>query len=1524
LQGLPAGALAVVGMVGRFPGARNVDEFWRNLCAGKEGVSFFTPEELDPVIPAALRTDPAYVRAKGIVDDCDKFDANFFNIPALEAQVMDPQQRIMLELAWSALEDAGHPPALFPGLIGVYAGMNWNRYREVCLAAHPEVIARFGAFNAALANENDFLATRISYKLNLRGPSVTINAACSTSLVAIAQASQALLNRECDLALAGGISISVPVRSGYLAEDGSMLSPDGHCRPFDARASGTTFNDGAGFVVLRRLEDAVSDHDRIYAVVRGFAVNNDGADKVSFTAPSVSGQAEVVRSALEFAGVDPASIGFIEAHGTATPLGDPIEVAALKQVFGTAQPVGARCILGSVKSSVGHLVHAAGVAGFIKAVLAVRHGRIPPTLFFEQPNPRLGLESSPFRVNPQLEDWPGSGHPRRAGVSAFGVGGTNAHVVVEEFTPRAPASASATPRILCLSAKSEEALAQQTTALQSFLRDDSSGLTLDDVAFTLQRGRDKLPHRAAWAVQSLQDARAALISPQRMASGNGAGTRGVAFMFTGQGAQRARMAEALYLESAVFRQHFDRGAELLRARAGWDVRELLFGESRGSDAEIDETRIAQPALFLVEYSLARTLEQEGLTAGVLLGHSIGEFVAATLAGVFRLEDALHAVVVRGEAMQALPRGSMLTVHCREEEAREFLPADVALAAINAPELCVLSGPERSIDGLGVMLAARGLRSKRLRTSHAFHSAMMDPAVAAVRNALAGMTLSPPQRDLVSTVTGRLLTAEEATSPEYWARQLREPVRFAAALDFVAGRGDFTLVEVGPGSTLTTLALQHPCVERWSPIAALPGSGLAPGAVLEALRAVAHCWALGGAVDWPQTWTGLQPRRASLPTYPFARTRYWLEPAASQPRTQEVKEPAESPTVSPGLAQPQANVKERIIRVIEETTGVDVTGTDPGAAFVELGLDSLSLTQVALQLKRRFKVNVSFRQLMEQCRSLDSLAQHLERELRGGGADPASAPPAPAGADPAADEGAASAKYDVRKAFGAIVRIHTGAAGDLTDRQRARLDAFMRQYVSKTQRSKAYTQAHRPHLADPRVVNGFRPLLKEMVYQLVIERSQGSRVWDLDGNEYVDALNGFGMNMLGWQPPFVVEAVRKQLELGYEIGPQHPLAGEVADLICAMTGNERAGLCNTGSEAVMGAVRIARTVTGRAKIAIFSGSYHGIFDEVIVRGTKKLRSFPAAPGIMPNTADNVLVLEYGTDESLAILRDHAAEIAAVLVEPVQSRRPDFQPRAFLHQLRELTERSGSLLILDEIVTGFRCHPGGIQALFDLRADLCTYGKVVGGGFPIGVIAGRRAYMDALDGGGWQYGDDSIPTVGVTYFAGTFVRHPLALAAAKAVLQHLQQSGPELQAELNRSTAEFAADLNAFCQESGAPVAIKSFSSVWKIVFTEDHPLQDLLFAMMRSRGVHILDNFPCFFTTAHSPEDRKFMANAFKASVWELQESDFLPRRKEMPELQFDAAHPPIPGARLGRAPDGQPAWFVPNPDQPGKFLRYQS
>ncbi|MBL8290097.1 MAG: aminotransferase class III-fold pyridoxal phosphate-dependent enzyme, partial [Rubrivivax sp.] len=1270
-------------------------------------------------------------------------------------------------------------------------------------------------------------------------------------------------------------------------------------------------------------------------------------------------------------------------------------------------------------------------------------------------------------VQAESRPWPRGELPRLAGVSSFGVGGTNAHVVLEEAPALAAPPPATGPQLLRLSARTPVALERATAALATHLEAHPQ-TDMADAAHTLAVGRRDFAHRTFVTAATPQEAARLLRSDdgaKARARAVPAAEPGVVFVFPGQGAQYAGMGRALYGWHPAFTEALDACFEALAGHIGFDLRALLFGDDA---APLAQTAVTQPATFCIEYALARTWLASGVEPVAMVGHSVGEFVAAVLGGVMSLADGIRLVARRGALLQALPAGAMLGVRQAAAELEAALVPQVQLAADNGPQACVLAGPAAAIDALVVTLDARGVIARKLQTSHAFHSAMMEPAVAPFRAAVQGVALAAPNRRIVSTVTAQWLGQGEATSPDYWAAHLRRPVRFAPAIRQVLAEVSAPLfLEVGPRATLSALVRQHRA--GGAVPAAIASLADAPERETRSLcDAAGQLWAAGAPIRWSAT-PAHGRRRIVLPAYPFERQRHWVDAAPSNglsaaaaaagaatasPTAPSAASPAAGAVVpalpAPPLhetslslshkrsdesvmtvataAAPEADRRpaliERLRTLLEDVSGADLAGVDPAAAFVEAGLDSLTLTQVALQLKREFGMNITFRQLMEGQRSLATLAAFLDDKLPRDAAAPAAAavvgaaaahasapaaaalptavslpagaaltwpsapgaagepsslvqqviqqqmvlmaqqlallqgrpdamaaPPAaaaaavaspvalpatsslPAAAAPvpapsaaaATDEEAALAhrSYDVKKAFGAIARIHT-AGTEISERQRARLAAFMRRYIQKTERSKAYTVQHRPHLADPRVVNGFRPQIKEIIYQLVIERSKGSHLWDLDGNEYVDALNGFGMSLFGWQPDFVLEAVRKQLDGGYDIGPQHPLAGPVARLVCELTGFERAGLCNTGSEAVMGCMRIARTVTGRSRIAIFAGAYHGIFDEVIVRGTKKLKAVPAAPGIMSSAAENVVVLDYGTPESLQWLKANAGDLAAVLVEPVQSRRPDFQPREFLRDLRALTERAGALLIFDEVVTGFRSHPGGAQALFGIRADLASYGKVIGGGFPIGVIAGKREYMDALDGGHWEYGDESVPTVGVTYFAGTFVRHPLALAAAHAVLEHLKREGPELQTALTRRTAAMVDELNAFCRQAGAPITLKSFASVWKVFFDEDHPLQDLLFAMMRNRGVHILDNFPCFMTTAHTVQDIAVIKTAFKEAVAELQESEFLPRPAVVAAQAFDATRPPVAGARLGRDASGNPAWFVANPEAPGKYIKVEA
>ena len=881
-------AIAVVGLSGRFPGAATVEAFWDNLRRGVESITVFTAEQLAAAgIPPAVSRSEGYVAAAGVLDGIDLFDARLFGFSPRDAELLDPQQRLFLECAWEALERAGCNPDEFPGLISVYAGTSLSLYAQHNLYPMTGIAGGLDDFQVFLGNDKDHIATRVAYKLNLRGPAVTVQTACSTSLVAICVACDSLQALQCDLAIAGGVTIRVPQVQGYVYKEGGIGSPDGHCRSFDAAAKGTVGSSGVAVVALKRLSDAIAGGDHIHAVVRGWALNNDGSSKVGYTAPSVAGQSEVVEAALAMAGLGPEHISYIEAHGTATPIGDPIEVAALARVFSRRVLPRRSCAIGSLKSAVGHLDSAAGAAGFIKTVLALEHQVIPPSLHFTSPNPEIDFDSGPFFVNDRPREWSADRVPRRAGVSSFGIGGTNAHVVVEEPPAAAAADPAEPVATFVLSAQTASALNALSEALAAHLVSVPDA-NISDVAATLQVGRKALAHRRAFVAHDPSDAVQCLRrrDPSRVRDRVVEGAaRTLVFMFPGQGAQHVDMASGLYRTCGVFAEEFERGASELARTMDLDLRDAIFAAGRpGAESSLQSTAVAQPALFVVEYALARMWMRWGVGPSALIGHSLGEYVAATLAGVFSFEDALRLVALRGELMEQMPRGAMTAVPLSEAAVEPLLGDGLEIAAVNAPGLTLLSGPFERIERLEHELATRGVAVRRLKTSHAFHSAMMEPVLDRIADAAAKAAPKPPRLPIVSNLSGTWLTAEQATDPAYWARHAREPVRFAEGLHTLRRGGPRTLFEVGPGRTLTALA-------RMSPQNASSETGLASLPLAEGTSAVQEhlaetlgaLWLDGHRVDWRATHGSARRRRVTLPTYPFERQRYWIEPRGKRQR-----------------------------------------------------------------------------------------------------------------------------------------------------------------------------------------------------------------------------------------------------------------------------------------------------------------------------------------------------------------------------------------------------------------------------------------------------------------------------------------------------------------------------------------------------------------------------------------------------------------------------------------------------------------
>jgi phthiocerol/phenolphthiocerol synthesis type-I polyketide synthase E len=1007
--------IAIIGMAGRFPQAPTLQRFWENLCQGTESTSFFSDEELEQAgVSPELFRHPNYVRARAVLEDADLFDAGFFGYSPREAELTDPQIRLFLECAWEVLESAGWNPEKFSGMIGVYAGMSFSSYIWQ-LAGQETDADSVGAFRILMGGaEKDHLATTVSYRLNLRGPSLNIQTACSTSLVAVHAAARAVMTYECDMAIAGGSTVNVPQRSGYMYEPGGIASADGHCRSFDAEASGSISGDGVGVVLLKRLEDAIAAGDTVYAVIKGSAINNDGRRKVGFTAPAVEGQAEVIALALAAAEVEHESIGYIEAHGSATVMGDPIEIEALNQAYSQARLKPASIAVGSVKSNLGHLNAAAGVAGLMKTILALRHGSIPASLNFRQPNPAIPFRRGPFHVNHTLSRWPDSNKPRRAGVSSFGIGGTNAHVILEEAPETKPSEPAKPWQLITLSARSREALERATDQLAAHLLEHPEQ-NFADVAFTLQEGRKAFEHRRMAVCRDASAAAGLLQSrtpSQVFTTVSASRRRPIAFLLPGLGDQYLDMGRGLYESESEFARHVDHCSELLQPLLGVDLRKTMYPDSRVRQQnevrteermnfrnlvqrarednsltlqEIHRTLWAQPALFVIEYALAKLWMSWGIVPESMMGYSIGEYVAACLAGVISLEDSLRMVAIRAQKVEALASGAMLAIAASEAEVRPLLTPEIFMAGINGKSLCVVAGAPEAVDALQQRLVREGeLVCRRLLATHAFHSPLMAPVAEELTRLARSIRLSPPRIPYISNVTGKPITDVEATDATYWARHLTQPVQFAAGLQHLCSPTAPVFLEVGPGQMLTSLAEQYLAgrglADRVA-LASLPHASDAQPDRAFILSTLGNLWLTGIEPDWAGVHRDERRSRVLLPTYPFERQRYWLTPRR-QPQQKQEAEPVKDATAAASLTQeivsskqgikpedsgvenlrshlgaefvaPGNSTEQKIAEIWEELLGIHPVGIHD--EFLRLGGNSLLAIRVAAELREAFQI-----------------------------------------------------------------------------------------------------------------------------------------------------------------------------------------------------------------------------------------------------------------------------------------------------------------------------------------------------------------------------------------------------------------------------------------------------------------------------------------------------------------------------------------------------------------------------------------
>lgn len=1532
--------IAVIGYGCRFPcGANDPEAFWRLLDGNDDDLTLPIPADR---WAGTLGRDDSIPGRASLLDDIDGFDHIFFGISSAEASALDPRQRLLLDVLWQSMEHAGLDPEQLRGRrVGLFIGLSETGLATGDTRLIPDEAAAwtYGVTGSATS----IAVGRMAHIFDFRGPAVAIDTACSSSLVAITMAMRAIRSGECELTIAGGANVLIsPDLHAGLARMGA-LAADGRCKTFSGEADGYGRGEGAGLVILKARDQAESDGDDIHAILLGCAQNHDGASQ-NVTAPNGQSQRQLLRRALLDANIGSADVDWIETHGTGTPLGDPIEVSALAEVFPRQ---GAEILpLGAVKSRIGHLEAAGGVAGVIKALLALTHECIPRNGHRETVNPNINWAGIPTQPVDQPLDWPKRlGHRRIVGISAFGMSGTNAHLLIAEdgVSAHLPETKSLNRPVLAISARNVTALEHLRDIWVERLSGSEPAEWSALLAGSCTR-RGGHQHRLALPLNPSAKGE----SLQRLLAVRGVEAwlkPSVLFTFTGQGAQAPGMLSAVYRDQPAFKTAVDEASFFAGPIAGRLLVDWLYGVDAADRSRLDQTDLAQPALVAVAWGLVQLLAEWGVRPDGVLGHSVGEIPAALVAGAIDLETAMRLAVLRGRVMQTLaPEGCMVAVSADEEAVLPLLSSmkNLTLASFNGPKSLTVSGPPKDIDKFCQRAQAAGFNTKVLDITRAFHGPAMIPAATRLAEDFGTMSTRPLGLPLFSTMTGAMLDDTALADISYWHDQMLSPVRFTEAVAAAAQSGFNLMIEIGPHAILSKLGPASAPQATWVATHDVTG-----GNDFDPLaEAVSMIWRSGGKIDWRNYYGSRGVAGDRLPRHPLNLQLVPRNPWAAQEMPKSPPTRANVPS-APTTSSGRADIVQTIIQpLLTRIAGINenlIVGTQ---SFLAHGLDSLMIIQLQRAVKTETGLDIPVRDFYDGAETPHLLAELLAQNLLEQ-STPSLDDPAlnPQGVVPASDDIPALMRAQLQTvqdiinrqletlAMSGVVAPGTRRKPEKTDllpahgsgkstsgeikglfrqpnkqgkglraMQQAHIAQLALAWNTKSAGSKHQAAADRSYVANSRSVFGFRQEYKELVYPLVVERADGAKVWDVDGNEYVDITMGFGVNLFGHNPPFVKEAVSAELTRGAAIGPVSRLAGEVAERIHHLTGMERCAFFSTGTEAIMCAVRLARAVTGRTRLVIFKGAYHGSFDGVLatgwIDGQGRPETIPITDGTPDGMVDSLIVLDYGDMAGLDVIARYANEIALVLVEPVQSRNPGNLPLEFLVALRQLTIDRDVPLLFDEIISGFRFAPGGMQELLGIQADIVTYGKVLGHGLPFGVVTGKARFMDAVDGGQWAYGDASAPGVRTAFVAGTFNGHPLALAAARAVLDKIILDNGVLQVDLAAKTENMCQRLDRLFAQEGIPVLMERYGSLFRFGFGED---TEILNTHLLLNGVFVWEQRNCFLSTAHTDQDIETIINAAARGIEAMKEAGWF-----LDTVQGEA---PLPSTKVIPATASQTAMW---------------